>query len=153
MRRFEVVSGRGRWRGLLPQRKRFPVGGDAHAAKDEWRCRPEQGMAAVLPFGFRPDDAQAVGAERKNRERRRVGEARLTVETFDERRELWCGTELSGKIPVATIGRSLSGGVTGRELYQIAPAKTSGQICNRHKGCHLSIEKVSGQGRRRNLPA
>ena len=75
--------------GLLPQRKGFPVGGDAHAAKDEWRCRFEQGMAAVLPFRFMANDVHAVGAERKNRKRRRIGEACLTVEAFDERGELW----------------------------------------------------------------
>ena len=80
---------RGCGHGLLPQRKGFPVCGNAHAAKDEWRCRFEQGMAAVLPFRFRANDAHAVGAERKNRECRRVGEARLAVEAFDERRELW----------------------------------------------------------------
>ena len=87
---------RGCGHGLLPQRKGFPVCGNAHAAKDEWRCRFEQGMAAVLPFRFRANDAHAVGAERKNRECRRVGEARLAVEAFDERRELWGGTEFSG---------------------------------------------------------
>ena len=80
---------RGCGHGLLPQSKGFPVGWDAHAAKDEWRRRLEQGMAAVFPFRFRANDAHAVGAERKNRESRRVGEARLTVEAFDERGELW----------------------------------------------------------------
>ena len=76
------LSRRGR---LRPQRKGFPVGGDAHAAKDEWRCRFEQGLAAVLPFRFRANDAHAVGAERKNREGRGVVEAWLAFETFNER--------------------------------------------------------------------
>ena len=65
------LSRRGR---LRPQRKGFPVGGDAHAAKDEWRRRLEQGAAAVLPFRFWADDSHAVCAERKDRKCCRVGE-------------------------------------------------------------------------------
>ena len=70
--------------GLLPQCKGFPIGWGTHAAKNERRRCLEQVAATVLPFRFRSNDAHAVCAERKNCE-----------------------------IPVATIGRSLSGGVTG----------------------------------------
>ena len=76
---------------LLPKRKRFPVGGCAHAAKDERRCRLEQGAAAFLPLRFGAYDAHAVGTERKNREGRSVGEARLAVEAFHERRKARVG--------------------------------------------------------------
>ena len=83
---------------LLPHRKRFPVVGSSHAAKDE-RCSGfEQGATPFFPLGFGADDFHAVGAERKNGECCRVD-----------------------KIPVATIGRSLSGGVTGGIISNILP--------------------------------
>ena len=74
----------------MPHRKRFPVVGSSHAAKDERRRGFEQVATTLFPLGFGADDFHAVGAERKNGECCRVD-----------------------KIPVATIGRSLSGGVTG----------------------------------------
>ena len=85
-----------RGRGLLPQRKRFPVGWNPHAAQNEWRCRFEQGMAAVFPFGFWTNDAHTVGTERKDCESSCVVERRLTVKTFDKWRELRSQAKLSG---------------------------------------------------------
>lgn len=85
--RNQGLSAAPRRAGLLPKRKRFPVGGCAHAAKDERCCGLEQGVAAFFPLGFGAYDAHAVGAERKNRECRRVSEARLAVEAFNKRRE------------------------------------------------------------------
>ena len=125
---------RGCGHGLLPQRKGFPVCGNAHAAKDEWRCRFEQGMAAVLPFRFRANDAHAVGAERKNRECRRVGEARLAVEAFDERRELWGGTELSGNscLHVSVPETRMVGADISRILER---HEKSGECAWPHKEC------------------
>ena len=82
--------------GLLPQCECCPIRWDTHAAQDEWRCCLEQGAASVFPFGFRANDAHAVGTERKNRECRRVGERRLAVETFDKWRESRGRAKLSG---------------------------------------------------------
>ena len=87
---------RGCGHGLLPQRKGFPVGGDAHAAKDECRRRLEQGMAAVFPFRLRANDAHAVGAERKYRKCCCVGKSRLPLKALYEWRKAWRRAESTG---------------------------------------------------------
>lgn len=77
---------------LLPQRKRFPIGGRSHAAKDERRRGFEQGATTVFPLGFGAYDSHAIGAERKNREGRGVVEAWLAFETFNEWCKVWVST-------------------------------------------------------------
>ena len=85
---------RSRRRWLCPQRKGFPIGGGAHAAKNERRCCLEQVAATVFPFGFGANNAHAVGAERKDCECRSVSERRLAVKAFDERRKLRIASNL-----------------------------------------------------------
>ena len=127
----------------FPERERFPVGWSAHAAKNKRCSCSEKFAAAVFPLGFRADDPHAVRAKGKNRKGRGIVEASLAFKALDVWRKMRISTnslcELchtmevpktrviafmrfgiwfhhdsnKKKIPVATIDRSLSGGVTG----------------------------------------
>ena len=82
--------------GLLPKGERFPVVRCAHAAKNEGRRGFEQGSAALFPLGFGTNDFHTVGAKRKNREGRGVGEAWLAFKTFRESGEFRAATYAFG---------------------------------------------------------
>ena len=121
---------------VFPERERFPVRWSAHAAKNERCSCSEKFAAAVFPLGFRADDPHAVRAKGKNRKGRGIVEASLAGKALFECGKFRVAThalcnpgfcalvpetrmvcaDVAGvckRIPVATIGRSLSGEVTG----------------------------------------
>ena len=65
---------------LLPNRERLPVGGEAHATKDERIGGFKKRTATITPLALRPNNRKTVGAEREKRENGCVCVRRLKAE-------------------------------------------------------------------------